>query len=424
MLTLIKILPLCHLVILGGTRFCSTFFSNHAQATILISFQFRMRQTDTEMVQEVTSVEVADVEYTITRQTTSIEHKRDAVTGGDQMIWESRSVTTTTKQATKTKRKRRVLHFVTSPLQATLDELRPWRYVEADFKAGKSAYASFQRTRRKDDLETAVDHYKRAYSNSNEEHDQFPFIINAYAYSLLKFNPLYGSGENQWMDVIKLYNEVLRIWDKESPRPLQYSSTLINLGNSYLYHYEQTKRPDAAQLAIETFDRVWDYGGVEDWIRAECLIGSARAISMSYEIDSRVEEGDLEKVIGDLKEASEEPHWSHSLQARYFQTLAECHSRRHRRHPERLDDLNEAIDCNKKSMELRQLEGDPVTLHNLALSYLTRYTTTNQEGDLRSAETAAQNAKKYAAKGSNQRAQIQALQCTIELHVHNIGSIG
>jgi len=145
---------------------------------------------------------------------------------------------------------------------------------------------------------------------------------------------------------------------------------------------------------------------------------------MSYDIDSRVEEGDLEKVIGDLKEAIEEPHWSRSLQARYFQTLAECHSRRHRRHPERLDDLNEAIDCNKKSMELRQLEGDPVTLHNLALSYLTRYSTTNQEGDLRSAETAVQNANKYAAKGSNQRAQIQALQCTIELHVHNIGGIG
>ena len=55
-------------------------------------------------------------------------------------IWGTHTITTTTKRTINTKRTQRVLRFVKAPLQTALNELRPWRYVDADFKRGKYFY--------------------------------------------------------------------------------------------------------------------------------------------------------------------------------------------------------------------------------------------------------------------------------------------
>ena len=332
-------------------------------------------------------------------------------------IWGTHTITTTTKRTIDTKRTQRVLRFVKAPLQTALNELRPWRYVDADFKRGKYSYGSFIRTRQREDLVDALYYYRKAHSNSNQEYDQFPSIITAYAISLYEFNRLFGDREDRCADVIRLFNEVLAIWDKANLRPEEYSETVVYLGYSYMRHYEQTKAPYAAQLAIASYERArnLELEGVHlsDRIRALSLNGSACIISTSYDLDPAIEDGELERAIGYLTEAIELSVRDPDLQARCFRNLALCHYRRYRRHPEQMDDLDGAIECNKKALVLRQ--DHPVTLHYLAWEYLTRYNTTNQEDDIRLAERAAEEAERLTLKGSKDLEDIRSLQSNIRM---------
>ena len=292
----------------------------------------------------------------------------------------------------------------------------PWRFVEADLKQGDSMLKSYKKTRKREELLEALSSYNKAYSSSREAHSQFPTIIINYAIALHVFNEHFGAEKDQSADVIRLFNEALAIWDKKSPRPKGYPTVLINLGNAYMFQYHKTKAPGTVQHAIEAFDKARSLEDVpiSNTVRATSFVGSASAICISCEQDKTLEDKQLDKAMIYLQDAIALSEKAPNMQAECYRKLASCHDVYYQRHPERTNDLNEAIIANKKALDL--VEDHPTTLFNLSKEYFARYAATKEQGDLELAESTAEEVQESAEEVSALGIKVRDLQRKIKAY--------
>jgi len=307
-----------------------------------------------------------------------------------------------------------------------LNRFFPWRFVEAQYQKARSAFDRYRLSNRREDLQDALDSYYRAYKDSGEEHNQYPSIIVNYAIALHLFNQRFGAEKDQSAEVIKLFNQSLEIWNKKTPKPKNYPTVLINLGNVYMDEYRKTTNPELAKLAIEQYNKARNVEdlAITNEIRIKSLIGSATATWTLCELDrTNGRDEDLSATIIHLNDAlalcDDRPDW----RALCYQNLATCHDVLYQRHQDRIADLEAAIAFNKDALEINHDHAP--TLFNLSKQYFARHAatevdTTGRDEFLRQAEEMAKLARQLAEQGrapAGLGVQIVALQQRMRVYI-------
>jgi len=287
-------------------------------------------------------------------------------------------------------------------LDTLLNWLSPWRLVDAVFNDANASFKTYRISNNRSDLDAALKSYALAYGRSNEAHDKYPTIITNYAISLYAFNQRFGGETGRFEDVNRLFTQALTILEGKIPRSISYPNLLIRMGTAYTTQYRQTKTPRDIQLAIEKFNRVRtiDDMPIPNDIRRKALIGLSFALWTQCELDpGRGEDSDLDDAKTHLRESLKLSKGKPREQAECYEHLASTYDVVYRRHKERSEELNSAIEFNIKALDCGRYEA-PIVF-NLAKQYLARYVETQPraEGDLDLAENRANEVIQQAQQG-------------------------